>query len=83
MKIRYSAIRISILISIVHCILGNSIGAKTDNLFLEIVFLPYSFIVGLSNFAGWDLLSLVLELVGLLFMVLIFYPVGLYFKKNK
>jgi uncharacterized membrane protein len=82
MKIRNSAFKISILISILHCLLGNLIGANSDNLFVEIIFLPYSFIAGMSSFAGWDFLSIILELVGLVFMTLIFYPIGLMFRKE-
>ena len=82
MKFRDSAFKISILISILHCILGNLIGAKFDNAFLEIIFLPYSFIAGLSNFVGWDFLSLILELASIIFMTLIFYPLGLLIKRT-
>jgi hypothetical protein len=82
MKIRNSAFRIAMLISILHCILGNLIGAKSDNSFVEFIFLPYSFIGGLSNFAGWDFLSLIFELAGLVLMTLIFYPLGVLIKKK-
>jgi len=67
-------------ISIIHCVLGNLIGGSYNisSNFLEFIFLPYSFIAGLSNFAGWDTLSIVLELFGFIFMTFIFYGVVLF-----
>ncbi|ANE51934.1 hypothetical protein [Flavisolibacter tropicus] len=83
MKIRNSALKIAILVSILHCLLGNLIGARSDNSFVQVVFLPYSLIAGMSNFAGWDSLSLILELAGLILMTLLFYPLGLLIEKDK
>ena len=80
MKDKSNAFKIAILISILHCILGNLIGANSDNLFVEGVFLPYSFIAGMSNYAGWDSLSVILELAGLVIMTLIFYAFVLFIK---
>ncbi len=50
---------------------------------MESVFLPYSFIAGMSNFAGWDFLSIILEIVGFVIMTFIFFPIGLLFYKDK
>jgi hypothetical protein len=77
MKSRKTTFAIAILIAIIHCVLGNLIGASYNisSNFLEFIFLPYSFIGGLSNFAGWDTLSIVLELIGLVVMTFIFYGV--------
>jgi hypothetical protein len=83
MKFKGNAIRISIVIAVLHCILGNVIGARSDNIFIQFIFLPYSFIAGMSDFAGWGFLSVVLELVGLIVMTIIFYPVGLLLEKKK
>jgi hypothetical protein len=83
MNLRNSPLKISILIAIVHCIFGNAIGAKSDNTFIQLIFLPYSFIGGMSDFAGWDTLSVILELIGLIIMTIIFHPIGLWLYKEK
>ena len=82
MKIRNSALKLAILISSLHCILGNVIGARSDNTFIGIIFLPYSFIGGLSDFAGWGSLSLILELAGLISMALFFYILVIFVKRT-
>jgi len=80
-KLRNSALRITIVITIIHCILGNLIGIYWNNP-IGFLFLPYSFIAGMSSFAGWDKLSLILELTSLPVMGLIFYPFGLMLEKK-
>jgi len=82
MKIRNSALKIAIVIAVLHCLLGNIVGDKSGNSFVQIIFLPYSFIAALSNYAGWDFLSIVFEIGGLILMTLVFYPVGLLIKRK-
>lgn len=79
MKSRKRTLVFAILISVIHCVLGNLVGGSYNisSGFLEFIFLPYSFIGGLSNFAGWDFLSIILELIGFVFMTFIFYGVVL------
>jgi hypothetical protein len=84
MNIRRSAFKITILIALIHCIIGNIIGAFSDGLgILEYLFLPYTFIAGLSAFAGWDFLSVILEVGSFVLMTLLFYPVGLFLQKDE
>ena len=83
MKTRNSAIKITLLISIVHCFLGNLIGANTENEVVEIIFLPYSLIGGMSNLFGWDSISIILEFAGFIIMTLIFYPIGILLSRIK
>jgi hypothetical protein len=83
MQIRKNALKISLLISFVHCVLGNLIAINiTNNTFLDAIFMPYTFIGGLSQFAGWDLFSITLEILSFILMVAIFYPIGLILKKD-
>ncbi len=83
MKFRSKTFLIAILISTIHCILGNLIGGSYDisSNFLDFIFLPYSFIAGMSNFAGWDSLSIILELFGFAFMTFFFYFAKLFIQK--
>jgi hypothetical protein len=83
MKLLDKAFRFAIIVSIIHCILGNLIGGSynTSSKFLEFIFLPYSFIAGMSNFAGWDSLSIILEVLGFIFMTFIFYLIVLFIRK--
>jgi hypothetical protein len=83
MKLRDSALKISILISLLHCVLGNIVGPKTDITLIEILFMPYTFIAGMSDFSGWSLLSVVFEIAGLIIMTIIFYPIGLLIEKKE
>lgn len=82
MKSRKKTLAFAILISMIHCVLGNLIGGNYNisSNFLDFIFLPYSFIAGLSNFAGWDSLSIVLEIFGFVVMTCIFYGVLLFFQ---
>ena len=82
MKIKNKAFKIAVLISILHCFLGNFVGAEADSTFIQCVFFPYSFIGGLANFAQWDCIVLILMLIALLIMTFIFYPIGLIFDKK-
>ena len=83
MNLRNSTWKIPVIIAILHCILGNAVGAKSDNSFTQAIFLPYSFIAGMSDFAGWGFLSYLLELAGLVVMTIIFYPIGLWLYKDE
>lgn len=80
MKFHKKALAFAIFISVIHCVLGNLIGGSynVSSGFLDFIFLPYSFIAGLSNFAGWDPLSIVLEFIGFIVMTFIFYGVILF-----
>jgi hypothetical protein len=82
MNLRNNTWKIPVIIAILHCILGNTVGAKSDNTFIQIVFLPYSFIAGISDFAGWGLSGYFLELGGLAVMTIIFHPIGLWLYKG-
>lgn len=71
---RNNSLKISLLISLVHLITGNMVGmSSSDHPVLDIIFLPYTFIAGLSQFAGWDRLSYVLEFGSFLLMTAVFY----------
>jgi hypothetical protein len=82
MNLRNNTWKIPVIIAILHCILGNAVGAKSDNTFIQIVFLPYSFIAGISDFAGWGFLSYFLEMAGLAAMTIVFHPIGLWLYKE-
>jgi hypothetical protein len=82
MNLRKNTFKIPALIAIFHCILGNTLGAESDNIFIQAIFLPYSFIAGISDFAGWGLLSVFLEIAGLIVMTIIFHPIGLLLYKG-
>lgn len=70
---------ISFLISLFHCVLGTFLSKYYLNGFFETIFLPYTFIAGMSNFAGWDWLSYILEFCSLIFIAgLIYLPVKLF-----
>ncbi len=77
-------LKIALVFSIIHFIVGNIIGINMINsIFLELIGLPYTFIAGMSQFAGWDYLSLIFEICSFVFMTMLFYPIGLLIKKNK
>ncbi|HEY8898673.1 MAG TPA: hypothetical protein VIM79_27780 [Niastella sp.] len=82
MNLRNNTWKIPVLVAILHCILGNAWGAKSDNTFIQTLFLPYSFIGGMSDFAGWGFLSYFLELGGLAVMIIVFHPIGLWLYKG-
>jgi hypothetical protein len=76
-------LKTAIITAAIHCIIGNLIGIYTDaEGVLGIVFLPYTFIAGMSDFAGWDLLSFVFEILAFCFMIIVFLPVGLIFSRK-
>lgn len=84
MKIRGSGFKIAFAIALVHCVIGNIIGISfIDSILLEILFFPYVFISGLSQFAGWDWLSLILEILSLFLMTAFFYPIGMLLERKK
>jgi len=64
-----------ITIALFHCIAGNIIGVSDVPVFIQTLFLPYSFISGMSSFAGWDELSLILEVVSFGIMTMIIYAI--------
>lgn len=77
MKLK-SSISIAIIFTLVHCIIGNVIGIySSGQSFWAYLFLPYSFISGMSEFAGWDELSIVFEILALFVSFLIFYTIVL------
>jgi hypothetical protein len=84
-----TARQITLLIAIIYCILGNVVGYLTtifavsaDGL-LSNIFIPYTFIWGISSLAGFDWLSVVFEVMAFLFSVACFFPIGLYFAKKR
>lgn len=68
-----SPFKVSLLIAIAHCIIGNTVAFYDTNTVIEIIFSPYTFIVGMSNFAGWDALSYILELASFFIIFFIVY----------
>lgn len=77
-------IKIAFFVAFIHCVIGNIIGISLiDCTVLEILFLPYTFIAGLSEFAGWDWLSFILQIFSLLLMTVLFYPLVMLMVKNK
>ena len=85
MKLRENGLKTAFLITTIHCIVGNYIGMSNLNFpVLEVIFLPYTFIAGMSQYTGWGILSLVLEILSFILMTLIFYPIAMLFeRKNK
>ena len=76
--------KIAFLISFVHLLISNCIGiCSTNSTFLEVIGLPYSLIAGLSELAGWDSLSLILEVVSFFIMALFFYLLLFFIEKFK
>ena len=75
MAFRGNTLLIAFALSLIHFIVGNMIGVSQNGSFtlLEFIFLPYSFIAGMSSLLGWDGLSLILEFAGFAFMTLVFY----------
>ena len=72
---KLTKIKISSLITIIHFIIGNIISHQSVIIIIEIIFLPYTFIAGLSNFAGWDTLSYILELGSFIIIFAIVYGI--------
>jgi hypothetical protein len=84
MGIRNSRLKISLLITLIHFVIGNAIGMSASDLpVLEVLFLPYTFIAGMSQFAGWDGLSIALEIFSFLLMMAVFYPIGALVAREK
>lgn len=80
MKKETSARSITFILVAVHCITGNAVGVCSDNAIAEIIFFPFSYIAGLSDYSGWGSFSLILELVGIAIMLAVFYPLSLLIK---
>lgn len=57
----------SLTIALLHGIVGNWLAAYDVPIFIETLFMPYTFLAALSNFAGWDQLSYTLEAISFLF----------------
>jgi uncharacterized membrane protein len=59
--------KIALVASIVYLLLGNIVGVQSEEFpcsdFIKVLFAPYTFIAGMSSFAGWDWLSLVMEAI--------------------
>jgi len=70
---------IALFISILYLILGNLVGMQSPfekypfSDLLEVLFVPYTFIAGLSSFAGWDGLSFLLEAIVFVITIPFFY----------
>jgi|GEM_PF-3577703 len=73
---------IALFIAIGHLILGNIVGIYSEGGILELLFIPYSFIAGMSAFAGWDGLSLLLEMASFAFFFAIIYALISFFSKD-
>jgi hypothetical protein len=89
--IRNSAWKIAILMDLTHFVIGNLLGIyftrtqgtdSTIESILGMLFLPYTFIAGIAEFAGWDSAALILDFAALLFMLAIFYPIGALLEKK-
>jgi hypothetical protein len=84
MKIKSTSFAISFLIAITHCIIGSLLAQYNLNPFLEVIFLPYTFIAGLSYLVGWDFLSYFLEFISVFVITTFIYLfVIAFFKKSK
>lgn len=70
---------IALIISLAYLVAGNIVGMQQalekypGSGFIEIIFGPYTFIAGMSSFAGWDWLSFVLELIVFIITIPFFY----------
>ena len=83
MSIRNNALKITILCAFLHCVTGNLIGIYADwSSVLGYLFLPYTFISGWAEFAGWGIATLILELGSFAIMIAVFYPIGLMLQKD-
>lgn len=79
-------VNLAILIAVIHCIIGNMIGISISNLDyvpLWIIFFPYSYIAGLSEFAGWGMFSIIFEIGSLFLTTAFFYPIGMMLERRK
>jgi hypothetical protein len=76
-------LKIAFIIALMHCMISNVVGAYSngDGL-LYYLFLPYAFISGMSSLVGWDLLSIILEVLAFGLMIIVFYPIGVLLSKN-
>ena len=74
-KIKKYPFLISLLIAFIHGILGSWLAKYDLNPFVEFLILPYTFIAGMSYFAGWGALSFILVIISILFITLIIYPI--------
>lgn len=72
---KISSIKLSILIAVAHCVIGNVLAFYDVHEVIEVLFMPYTFIAGMSNFAGWDSLSYALEAVSLIIIFVFVYGI--------
>ena len=71
------------LFAVIHCTVGNIVGIATTSNLLWVLFLPCSFIASMSEFAGWDMLSVVFEIGSILLMTAIFYPIAMILERKE
>lgn len=67
------AFKIAFFITIIHFVIGNLVAKSTVSTLIEVIFMPYTFIAGMSDFAGWDTLSYILEFVSLIVVFTVVY----------
>lgn len=84
-----SVFKISLLISILYCLIGNFIGILNynrilnDENFLVLLFLPYTLIWGLGSLVGLDIFALIIELLFIYILAWVFLPFGIIISKRK
>ncbi|PZP52344.1 MAG: hypothetical protein DI598_00820 [Pseudopedobacter saltans] len=70
------------LIALIHCVFGNIWGIVSSTHYdipywleniVDTIFLPYLFIAGMSQWFGWDILSIIWEFVGLIGSFVFFF----------
>jgi hypothetical protein len=76
-------IRNTLLFSAIHLIVGNIVGAYSDNEILNLLFFPYSLISNLSAGYRWSWVSILFEVIGFIIMTSIFIPFSLFFVKRR
>lgn len=69
MAVIYLVVGNVITIEVVH----NSSNELMNCVGVELLFAPYAFVVGLSEFAGWDSLSYILEAIIFFISIFFFY----------
>jgi glucan phosphoethanolaminetransferase (alkaline phosphatase superfamily) len=83
--------QITLMITIIYCILGNFVGyliatgTVSDDGLLCYLFIPYTFIWSITSLVGFfrfDWLTIMFEILAFLLSLACFFPIGLYFDKS-
>lgn len=68
-----NTLKVAFFITIIHFTLGNLLAKWSVSNIIDVVFIPYTFIAGMSDFAGWDTLSYTLEFVSFIIVFTVVY----------